>query len=193
MFSLGRRKMMKKLLALMLVLGISSVAGAALTLDVGLREMDIGDTQAIGVAGDGATDPPLTVYLMVEGPASIDGGTNQYPGGGLEGYDDAEVLAAGLGVSVPELIAQFAEFVAMPDLSDVSMITLAAGAIPMPALEGTLVSDITLTGNAEGLATLTLLGDDFATVYDSVDVTVIPEPVTIALLGLGGLFLRRRR
>jgi hypothetical protein len=193
MFSLGRRKMMKKLLALMLVLGISSVAGAALTLDVGKTIMAPGETQAIGVSGDAGTPPPVTVYLMVEGPASIDGGTNQYPGGGLEGYDDAEVLAAGLGVSVPELIAQFAEFVAMPDLSDVSMITLAAGAIPMPALEGTLVSDITLTGNAEGLATLTLLGDDFATVYDSVDVTVIPEPVTIALLGLGGLFLRRRR
>jgi hypothetical protein len=191
MFSLGRRKMMKKLLALMLVLGISSVAGAALTLDVGKTIMAPGETQAIGVSGDAGTPPPVTVYLMVEGPASIDGGTNQYPGGGLEGYDDAEVLAAGLGVSVPELIAQFAEFVAMPDLSDVSMITLAAGAIPMPDLDGTLVSDVTLTYGGPGDAVLTLLGDDFATVYD--EVTIIPEPVTIALLGLGGLFLRRRR
>ena len=107
---------MKKLLALMLVFAVSSVASAALTLDVALTRMDLGTTQAIGLSGDGFTDPPLTAYMMVEGPASIDGGTILYPGGGLESYVNAQGLADGLGVTVPELIAQFAEFVGMPNL-----------------------------------------------------------------------------
>lgn len=185
---------MKKLLALVLVFAVSSVASAALTLDVGLARMDLGTTQTIGLSGDGQTPGPVTAYIMVEGPASIAGGTNLYPGGGLQAYIEAEAIAEGMGVSVEELLVQFREFVGMPNLSDVSTVVLAAGAIPVPPLEGVLVSDITLTaGDVEGIATLTLLGEDFATVYDSVDVEVIPEPVTIALLGLGGLFLRRRR
>jgi hypothetical protein len=166
--------MMKKLLALMLVFAVSSVASAALTLDVALTVMAPGETQAIGISGaEPLTPPPLVVYLMVEGPASIDGGTMLYQGGGLESYDDAEAIAAGIGISVDELIVQFRDFVGMPDLL------------------GTLVSDIVLTYGGPGDADLTLLGEDFTTVYDAV--TIIPEPVTIALLGLGGLFLRRRR
>jgi hypothetical protein len=183
--------MMKKLLALMLVFAVSSVASAALTLDVAQTVMAPGETQAIGISGaEPLTPPPLVVYLMVEGPASIDGGTMLYQGGGLESYDDAEAIAAGIGISVDELIVQFRDFVGMPDLQDVSSITLASGP-PMPDLLGTLVSDIVLTYGGPGDADLTLLGEDFTTVYDAV--TIIPEPVTIALLGLGGLFLRRRR
>jgi len=49
---------------------------------------------------------------------------------------------------------------------------------------------LTLTGSA---VQIDLLDADAETVLDSVTLVVIPEPMTIALLGLGGLFLRRRK
>ena len=67
--------------------------------------------------------------------------------------------------------------------------TIADGAIPPASTLGLLVSGIKLTGT--GTVKLSLVSDDFATTYDSREVP-IPEPLTIVLLGLGGLLLRRR-
>lgn len=189
----GRSKMMKKLFVAVLVLAVSSVASAALTLDIGEAEMDFGATQAIGISGDGATASPVSSYLLVEGPATIAGGTIDYAGT-LSGLMDAEAIADGLGVPLPDALAQIRTLTGRPNLNDISAITLADGAIPPAPLDGTLVSGITLTaGDVEGVATLTLVSDDFATEFATGSVTVVPEPITIALLGLGGLFLRRRR
>ena len=46
--------------------------------------------------------------------------------------------------------------------------------------------DVTIKGYATGVTTL-------YSGTDTIDVTVLPEPMTVALLGLGSLFLLRRR
>jgi hypothetical protein len=51
--------------------------------------------------------------------------------------------------------------------------------------------DVTITGLAIG--THQVVADGYATVQDWLEITVLPEPTTVALLGLGGLFLLRRR
>jgi hypothetical protein len=49
-------------------------------------------------------------------------------------------------------------------------------------------------GDVGDTATISLFVDpEYTTPVASVNVTVVPEPMTILLLGLGGLFLRRRR
>ena len=49
-------------------------------------------------------------------------------------------------------------------------------------------------GEVGDTATISLFLDpEYTTPVASVNVTVVPEPMTVILLGLGGLFLRRRR
>ena len=52
----------------------------------------------------------------------------------------------------------------------------------------------TLTvGGTQGSYSLKLYDNTFTNVIDTLAITIVPEPMTIALLGLGGLFLRRRK
>jgi len=44
-----------------------------------------------------------------------------------------------------------------------------------------------------GIVTIALIDTSSLAVLDTITVTQIPEPMTVALLGLGGLFLRRRK
>ena len=174
---------MKKLLVVLTVLAMAGAANAALTINVS-EAMD-----AVSISGDDATEPGIAVYLFLEGPGSIDGGNLLYPGS-LAAYADLEAVADSLGMTPAEAVAAFQDFTGRAGLADLSFITLADGAVPMARLDGVLVDGIALAGTDP--VVLSLVSDDFATVYDSVEVP-IPEPVTIALLGLGGLFLRRRR
>jgi len=174
--------MTKKTLFVLAVLTTATVANAKLMLNIN----EAGDT--ITISGDGATAPPVATYLFVEGSGSIAGGNIVYPGS-LSEYDDLETIAGNMGVSPQDALAAFGAFTSKPNLVDLSYIILADGAVPLAPLQGTLVDSIGLT--VAGPVVLTLMSDDFVTVFDTKTVYV-PEPVSLVLFGLGGLLLRRK-
>lgn len=52
---------------------------------------------------------------------------------------------------------------------------------------------VTATGTVDDVIEIELLDGDTYALLDDLDLTIVPEPMTVALLGLGGLFLRRRK
>ena len=166
---------MKKLLVLMLVLGLASAASAGLAV------------------GQVAASDPAGIPVGETGVVNI-------------ASDDAEPYAAWIEIA-DQSIADYAvepEFTEAGNPNGNSTVTfwegydgwydiLVASTDPMvPLVAGDQIV-VTLLGIAEGTTQLNLYAGDGATLLGSTDVVVIPEPMTIALLGLGGLFLRRRR
>jgi hypothetical protein len=156
-----------------------------------------GETAVIGIHGDGLTAPPIDLYLFVEGPGSIDGHTGLYR---ESYYVELESVADTLGMSAADALALFRDSAGRTDLQDLSLIRLAHNNVPMSAL----VDGIIFRCSGLGDVTLTLVSDDFTTVYNTQTVEQIRLPMTLlplVLLGLGALFVvaglfavaRRRR
>ena len=159
---------MKKILVLMLVLGITSMASAGLTL-AGPTTVGLGGTVTLQVVHDGsaAVVDGLdygNVYVTPTSAVTAIAWTSNMSQGGMSAITDYlatygyfYVIGANTPTENKLLAGTWVNF-------DIS-----AGALP-----GGSVIAITLLGVPH-------------------DVTVIPEPMTIGLLGLGGLFLRRRK
>jgi hypothetical protein len=154
--------MMKKLLVLMLVLGMGSLVSAAYML-----ELDPADNGAAILTGDGnfaayfvSADKDVNFEMIYQG--SLRGITNFT--GDLEG-----ILGAGM-----HLFAEFAD-----------------GGVPgSQILPNGIVARITAGADFPIVVKL-LDATDLSQI--GADVVLTPEPMSLALLGLGGLFLRRRK
>lgn len=163
---------MKKLVVLTLVLAVASGANAALTLvDVPTDPINIGDS--ISILVNNSDDGAYSGWLQITDQAVAD-------------YDgDPVFTAAGdtAGQSTMEVYA--------PDPGWYTF-TVSSLDPENPIVAGDHIQ-VNIVGISEGSSVLGLYDSDGVTLLDSATINVIPEPMTIVLLGMGGLFLRRRR
>jgi len=194
------RKRNRAVILLLFILCLAPSAYAGLFISVnGVIEPPLAEvkfqpseTAVIGIHSDGRTASPMAAYLLVKGPGSIDGHTMVYPVS-LAAYEDLEAMADSLGRSPEDTLVLARDLTGKPDIQDLSFITLADPAIPPAPLDGLLVDDITFHCRGFGDVTLTLISDDYVGDYPTQIIHQVPKPVTLLLLGLGGVGVFRIR
>jgi len=179
---------MKKMLVLLTVLAIAGTASASMSI-VAPGQVVGGETFNIGVdvVGESAL---ITDVLVVAGNATA-----------------ADASGVALAAIKPGVDPYFEEFTGDPDFTQFAADLGIAGPVaiyyyefvdvavpPATLADGALVSNIMVTAGAAGTdVVIGLLDAANGVLRGTANVQVIPEPMTIALLGLGGLFLRRRK
>lgn len=159
---------MKKLLILALVFSMTSAASAALSLG-GATTVDQTGTAIVTVSSDDTSG--------WFGYIGYDAGVTGMVATSLAGQD-SYVLVDPYGYT------GYFEIQAA-DMSD-----------PFDSVQPGVQFEITVAGLGNPLGTVYTIdrwNSDWDTVLESVQVTVVPEPMTIALLGFGGLLMLRRR
>lgn len=180
---------MKKLLALVMVLVVASVvsAGVEWTFTSGAA----GDTVTISlVTTDATTVKGVALPLISDGGAggfAANGAVNASLSSGLDnGYNGATLASWGFTGTAGDWGA-----------ASGTALTGVAGVIFSYdyTIDAAFVGDsITFAvSNLEGLMDYQVLTSDGSVAASSFAMSVVPEPMTLGLLGLGGLFLRRRK
>ena len=171
---------MKKLLAFALVLGLASMASAAVQYDLSLNGSTAID-QVILLPSETVIVDVHATYGPADAPDDFWVGIRSEPGTG-EWLWGTEVLGPGAG-STLDLSSYGDEWVygAYPEL-------------PAPGswADG-MVFAIEFHCTGEGNVYIDLYDPTGYIVIDTVLIKQLPEPASLALLGLGGLFLRRRK
>jgi len=166
---------MKKLLVLLLVFGLTSAVNAAV---VGLSV----DGSNVVTAADIEKD--VTMNLMVISD------TDDYPW-----LMEVSVLTADATLGAPVPTVNAGGLAAYVDYSDATIwdYELSTAGSPGSVKAGIQWNMDLLTSLSLGSMFTVSLGEYGQAPVSTIEFTVVPEPMTVALLGLGGLFLLRRR
>lgn len=197
---------MKKLLLLLTILFVSTSAFAAL-IDVPTFSISVNgevrddldeiilmpsDIATVEILGSNNDNFPHDFWLICQDPGLISGGTIIYSGSLSSIY--TATSAEWESIFGFEIFAMFG----FEDTTSASDISLADGHIPPAELNGLLVGDISLTTMHSGQIVLSLVSDDFATIYDrqyvlQTTASPVPEPATIAMLSFSAMLFVKRK
>ena len=192
---------MKKLLVLVMVLAMASMAAATTSISVEMGWDGVSGSTITASAG--AT---ITINFIDNDPIAADAELVGYAGFSnfqvtvsSGAYVSAEFELSGPYSEPPfEFDPWHATFqpVASSVVSGDGFVVTLNGLYASPPsgpptpTEGVMAS-VTLT--VVGNGTVTVTGGNFDAVTDLGTLNIIPEPITVALLALGGLFIRRRK
>ena len=169
---------MKKLLVLLMVLGLATSAQAALTLSLSSTTVGIGGSVTLTI---NSSDTAAWLGDLVLSEDTV----NWYAPVAAD-WDNTSIVTSGIG----DLGYMYWE----SGYDNIVYRTSAAGSTVMPVAGNQFQVDII----GAQLGTLDISLQDVTSYAEissngPISLEVVPEPMTFALLGLGGLFLRRRK
>jgi hypothetical protein len=201
---------MKKLVVLMLSLGLVSAASAA-SISIQVNPADV----AIYAGGE-----QITIELVASGFAQGQIGAGELGQMTIDNVKSTLVSGSDVGDAIDKgaplhdadaaLHPNFDQIALAGTYSAVAgtLVTTISGAASATAFDGSddvpngVVHEFELvlgtqaglyTISLDNLKTFDLFGGSVACTAGTLDIEIVPEPMTIALLGLGGLWLRKRR